>query len=212
MDELSSFSAVQTVDIEGNPARFGQTFRAELTDGGITAAELVIDRYQDPRRIIATEASAVISVDELEGPFHEIPSDTTDPVYRAVLICIGASWESVGFSPAVLLLARDIQPGDKEAINAIPVVGYSMTLDLTAVPDSALAARNPELAKGFSQLLDQGVTEIPAELWIDDQFHVVRYAHTVDNDGVAIAMEWTLDDFDVPFDIRLPDPSQIRPG
>ncbi|HET6657530.1 MAG TPA: LppX_LprAFG lipoprotein [Gaiellaceae bacterium] len=120
------------------------------------------------------------------------------------LMQVGQSDPSQGLQ--FLSGASDVQSVGQEDVRGVPTTHYKGTVDL-----QALAEKNPALKDSVDQLIQQsGVTEVPIEVWIDDEGFVRRMKQSLEGaaagSGVKMDLTTTTELYDFGTDVNVEEP------
>lgn len=107
-----------------------------------------------------------------------------------------------------LAIAGSVTAGPEE-VDGVPATRYSCTLDLTA---EAVAGLDPSLRATFEQLVSDGVTQIPLDLWLDSDGRLIRVVQDFTTAEGPQRTELDLGGFGAPVDITVPAASEMVGG
>lgn len=82
----------------------------------------------------------------------------------------------------------DVHAVGEEDVRGVPTTHYTGVVDL-----QALGAKDPELKEQLDQLVERsGVSDVPVEVWIDDEGFVRRMKQTLEGNGSGLQMNMTM--------------------
>ncbi len=180
----------------------------QLSDGRATALRLVeqIPSFGSLElRIIGTDEVYVkqpAAHRTTRKPWVVVNAATTDPSLRQIYQSLqnSSSLGSLESVTAFVHASRDLQFAGPDEIDGATVGHYLVTVDTTALP-----ADFPNKAA----IVGSGVTEIPVELYVDEQGRTRKGVEKVTTAGNTTTITFTLGDFDAPVSITAPPPAQV---
>lgn len=104
--------------------------------------------------------------------------------------------------------ANSVTAEGDEMVNGSVAHKYELVVDI----EKAAQASTGEQRKSLQQLAAQGTTELPVQLWLDDQNRIVQAENTVTVNGVTAKTHFAVSSYNSEVTIAAPDPSTVYKG
>jgi hypothetical protein len=138
-------------------------------------------------------------------PWLLVTAESSNPVVAQ----LAASLQSVADSAqldqfaAFTAAASDVTRQGTEQVDGAPATHWSLTVDVTKLPDTLAAKKT---------LVQAGVTSLPVDLWVDEKGRPVKVSEQITVQGTQASTVLTLGDFDAPVDVQAPPADQVATG
>jgi len=134
-------------------------------------------------------------------PWVLVAEDSSNPLIRQLAASLESATQSSSVDQYTLFAeASTVQVVGEEEIDGVPATHYSLTVDVTALPNDS---------PGRRELLGAGVVQLPVELWVDAEGRPVRMTQEVTAGGQEVSTVVSLSDFDEPVTITAPPADQV---
>jgi hypothetical protein len=138
-------------------------------------------------------------------PWVKATAESSSPVLRQLASLASSVEQSASLSQygSFAAAASSLKTVGVERVNGAPATHYSLMVAVTKVPSSAFTqATKAALEKA-------GVTEIPEDLWVDEQGRPVKGSNRFTVHGQVVTSAFTMSRFNKPVTITVPPASQL---
>jgi hypothetical protein len=109
----------------------------------------------------------------------------------------------------LLAVSGDVEELGEDDVRGVQTTHYRTEVDLEKVPDTLPKGQREQARKAIEQLVDQvGESEIPVEVWIDEEGLVrrERIDYEIDQGGQKVALRFDIELFDFGIDADIQPP------
>jgi hypothetical protein len=180
-----------------------------LADGKVTAMRLNEQAGTIKLTILLVDGGVYLklpsNLNQSGKPWVKATTESSSPVLRQLAASASSIGQSASLSQYKSLAeaARSLKVVGTERVNGAAVTHYSLTVDVAKVPSTAFTqATKTALEKA-------GVTEIPEDLWVDENGRPVKGSNRFILNGQVVTSAFTISRLNQPVTITVPPASQL---
>ncbi len=135
-------------------------------------------------------------------PWLLVTDDSTNPVVRQLAQSLGTtlSSASVGSAGAFVDAATSVRTIGRESVGGVPATHVHLDVD-----PAKLAKSLP----GSDVLRQAGITSLPVDMWLDDQYRPVQITESLTASGQHVTTKVTMSRYNQPVTITAPPAGQV---
>jgi len=180
-----------------------------LADGKVTAMSLNEQAGTIKLTFLLVDGGVYLklpsNLNQSGKPWVKATAESSSPVLRQLASLASSVEQSASLSQygSFAAAASSLKTVGVERVNGAPATHYSLMVAVTKVPSSAFTqATKAALEKA-------GVTEIPEDLWVDEQGRPVKGSNRFTVHGQVVTSAFTMSRFNKPVTITVPPASQL---